>query len=184
MSVGSHHHSWVRGERAAGTAAMRWIIEKAREINTPVNFCFINYAKAFDCVQHHKLWEILRNFGVPNHLNELIKSMYRLQMSTNCMEHGDSERFEILKGGAKLYNLYAKDMMRETLNDIEWGFNIGRQTINNLRYADDTTFVATAPEDLQTMIAGVRIASEEKGLFLNVAKTKVISKKMARTLTL
>ena len=75
-----------------------WIIEKAREFQKKINFCFIDYAKAFDCVDHHKLWKILKEIGIPDHLTYLLRNLYAGQEVTVRIGHGTTHWFQIGKG--------------------------------------------------------------------------------------
>ena len=102
-------------------ASIRWIIEKAREFQKHIYFCFIDYAKAFDCVDHHKLWKILKEMGIPDHLTCLLRNLYAGQEATVRTEHGTTDRFQIGKGVLQgcilspcLFNLYAEYIMRNS----------------------------------------------------------------------
>ena len=79
-------------------ASIRWIIEKAREFQKNIYFCFIDYAKAFDCVDHNKLWKILKEKGTPDHLPCLLRNLYAGQEATVRTGHGTTECFQIGKG--------------------------------------------------------------------------------------
>ena len=98
---------------------IRWIMEKAREFQKNIYFCFIDYAKAFDCVDHNKLWEILREMGIPDHLTFLLRNLYAGQEATVRTGHGTTDWFQIGKGVCQgcilspcLFNLYAEYIMR------------------------------------------------------------------------
>ena len=129
-----------------------WIIEKAREFQK--NFCFIDYAKAFDCVDHNKLWKILKEMGIPAHLTCLLRNPYAGQEATVRTQHGTTDRFQIRKEICQgcvlspwLFNLYAEYIMKNAgLNEAQAGIKIARRNINNLRYADDTTLMAESEE--------------------------------------
>ena len=95
-------------------AHIRWIIEKAREFQKNIYYCFINYAKAFDCVDHNKLWKILKELGIPDHLTCLLRNLYACQEATVRTRHGTTDWFQIGKGVHQgcilspcLSNLYA-----------------------------------------------------------------------------
>ena len=79
-------------------ANIRWIIEKAREFQKNIYFCFIDYTKAFDCVDHHKLWKILKEIGIPDHLTCLLRNLYAGQETTVRTGHGTTDWFQIGKG--------------------------------------------------------------------------------------
>ena len=102
-------------------ANIRWIIKKAREFQKHIYFCFIDYAKAFDCVDHNKLWKILKEMGIPDHLNCLLRNLYAGQEATVRTGHGTTNWFQIGKGVRQgcilspcLFNLYAEYIMRNT----------------------------------------------------------------------
>ena len=99
-------------------ANIRWIIKKAREFQKNIYFCFIDYAKAFDCVDHNKLWKILKEMGIPDHLTCLLRNLYTGQETTVRTRHGTTDWFQIEKGVCQgyilspcLFNLYAEDSM-------------------------------------------------------------------------
>ena len=129
-------------------ANIHWIIEKAREFQKNIYFCFIGYAKAFDCVDHNKLWKILKEMGIPNHLICLLINLYGGQEATVRTLHETSHRFKIEKGVQQgcillpcLFNLYAEYIMQNArLDEAQAGIKIGRRNINNVRYADDTVW--------------------------------------------
>ena len=126
------------------------IIEKAREFQKNIYFCFIDSAKAFDYVDHNKLWEILKEMGISDHLTCLLKNLYAGQEATIRTGHGTTDWFQIAKRVRQgcllspcLFNLYAEYIMRSVgLDEIQAGIKIVGRNINNLRYADDTTLMA------------------------------------------
>ena len=102
-------------------ANIRWIIEKAREFQKNIYFCFIDYAKAFDCVDHNKLWKILRDMGIPDHLACLLRNLYAGQEATVRTGHGTTDWFQIGKVVRQgcimspcLFNFYAEYILRNT----------------------------------------------------------------------
>ena len=135
-----------RGNRDQ-VANIHWIIEKAREFQKNIYFCFINYAKAFDCVDHNTLRKILQLIEIPDHLTCLLRNLYAGQEVTVRIEYGTADWFQIRKGVCEgcilspcLFNLYAEYIMRNTgLDEPQAGIKISGRNINNLRYADDTT---------------------------------------------
>ena len=159
-----------------------WIIKKARELQKNIYFCFIDYAKAFDCVDHNKLWKILKEMGIPNNLTCLLRNLYAGQEATVRTGHGTTDWFQIEKGVRQgcilspcLFNLYAEYIMRNTgLEEAQAGIKIARRNINNLRYADDTTLMAESEKELKSFLK-VKEESEKVGLKLNVQKTKMIA---------
>ena len=139
------------------TANIRWIIEKAREFQKNIYFFFTDYNKAFDCVDHNKLWKILKKMGISDHLTCLLRNLYAGQEATVRTGHGTADWFQIGKGVCQgcilspcLFNLYAEYIMRNTrLDDAQAGIKIARRDIKNLRYADDTTPMAENEEELK-----------------------------------
>ena len=132
-----------------------WIIEKARELQKNIYFCFIDYAKDFDCVDHNKLWKILREMGIPDHLTHLLRNLYAGQEATLVVSgHETTDWFQIGKGvhqGCILspcfFNFYAECIMRNAgLEEAQAGIKFARRNLNNLRYADDTTHKAESEE--------------------------------------
>ena len=123
-----------------------WIIKKAREFQKNIYFCFIDYAKAFDYVNHNKLWKILKEMGIPDHLTCLVRNLCAGQEATVRTGHGTTDWFQIGKGGHQgcilspcLFNLYALYIIRNAgLEEAQAGIKIARRNINNLRYSDDT----------------------------------------------
>ena len=124
-------------------ANIRWIIEKTREFQKNIYFCFINYSRAFDSVDHNKLWKILQEMGIPDHLTCLLINLYEDQEATVRTRHGTTDWFQIGKGVRKgcmlspcLFSLYADYIMRNAgLDEAQAGIKIAGRNINNLRYA-------------------------------------------------
>ena len=125
-----------------------WITEKAREFQKNIYFCFTDYAKGFDCVDHNKLWKILKEMGIPGHLTCLLKNLYAGQKAIVRTGHGTTDWFQIGKGAHQgcilspcLFGIYADYIMRHAwLDETQAGIKIAGRNINNLRYVDDTTF--------------------------------------------
>ena len=128
-------------------ANIHWIIKKARKFQRNIYFCLIDYAKAFDCVDHNKLWKILKEMGIPDHLTCLLRNLYAGQETTVRTGHGTTDWFQIGKEVHQgcilslcLFNLYAEYIMRNAgLEEAQAGIKIARRNINNLRYVDATT---------------------------------------------
>ena len=141
-----------------------WIIKKAREFQKNIYFCFIDYAKAFDYVDHKKLWKILEEMGIPDHLTGLLRNLYAGQEATVRTGHGTTDWFQIGKGVSQgcilsscLFNFYAEYIMRNTgLEEEQAGIKIARRNSNNLRYADDTTLMAESKEELKSLLMKVK----------------------------
>jgi len=162
---------------------LRRIIETAKEYNEEVYLCFIDYSKAFDCVNHEKLWNTLRQMSIPEHYIQLLKSLYDNGIATVRTEFGETEPLKIGKGVRQgcilspyLFNLYSESIMREAgLEELDEGVKVGGRNLNNLRYADDTTLLANRKNGMQTLLDKVICTSERAGLYLNVKKTKIMS---------
>ena len=130
-------------------ANIHWIIEKAREFQKNIKLCFTDYVKAFDCVDHNKLWKILQEMGIPDHITCLLRNLYAGQEATMRTGRGTTDWFQIRKGVHQrcilspcLFNLYAEYIMRNSgLEEAQAGIKIAGRNINNLRYADDTTAI-------------------------------------------
>ena len=126
-------------------ANIRWIIKKAREFQKNIYFCFVDYAKAFDCVDHNKLWKILKEMRIPDNLTCFLRNLYASQEATVRTGHGTTDWFQIGKGVCQgcilspcLFNLYAEYIMRNVgLDEAQAGIKIAKRNIDNLRYADD-----------------------------------------------
>ena len=153
-------------------ANIHWIIEKAREFQKNIYFCFIDYAKAFDCVDHNKLWKILKEMGVSDHLTCLLRNLYAGQEATVRTGHGTTHWFLIQKGVCQgcilstyLFNFYAEYIMWNAgLDEALAGIRIPGKSIYNLRYADDTTLMAESEEELKSLLMKVKEESEKVGL--------------------
>ena len=136
------------------------IIGKAREFQKNIYFCFIDYAKAFDCVDHNKLWKIPQEMGIPDYLTCLLRNLYAGQEERLRTGHGTTDWFQIGKGVPQgcilspcLFNLYAEYIMINSgLEETQAGIKIARRNINNLRYADDTTLMAESEEELKSFL--------------------------------
>ena len=164
-------------------ANIRWITVKAREFQKNIYLCFIDYAKAFDCVDHNKLWKILKEMGTADHLICLLRNLYAGQEATVRTGHGATDWFQIGKGVCQgcilspcLFNLYAQYIMRNAgLEEAQAGIKIAGRNINNLRYADVTILMAESEEELKSLLMKVEEESEKVGLKLNIHKTKIMA---------
>ena len=159
-----------------------WIMEKAREFQN-IYFCFIDYAKAFDYVDYNKLWKILKELGIPDHLMCLLRNLYAGQEATVRTGQGTTDWFQIGKGVRQgcilspcLFNLYAEYVMRNAgPEEAQAGIKIARRNINNLTYADNTTLMEESEEELKSLLMKVKDESEKVGLQLNIQKTKIMA---------
>ena len=131
-----------------------WIIKKAREFHKNIYFCFIEYA--FDCVDHNKLWKILQEMVIPDHLTCLLRNLYAGQEATVRTGHGNGVHQGCILSPC-LFNLYAEYIMQNArLDEAQAGIKISRRNINNLRYADDTTLIAESEEELKSLLMKVK----------------------------
>ena len=158
-------------------------MEKAREFQKNIYFCFIDYAKAFDCVDHKKLWKILKEMGIPDHLTCPLRILYAGQESTVRTGRGTTDWFQIGKGVCQscvllpcLFNLHTEYIMRNAgLEEAQAGIKIAGRNINNLRYADYTTLIAEGEEELKSLLMKGKEESEKAGLKHNIQKNKTIA---------
>ena len=136
-----------------------------------------------ECMDHNKLWKILKEMGIPDHLTFLLRNLYAGQEATVRTGHGTTDWFQIGKGGCQgcisstcLFNLYAEYIMRNAgLEKAQEGIKIAGRNINNLRYADDTTLMAESEEELKSLLMKVKEESKKVGLKLNIQKTKIMA---------
>ena len=163
-------------------ANIRWIMEKAIEFQKNIYFCFIDYTKTFDCVDHNKLWKILKEMGIPDHLICLSRNLYAGQEAIVRTGHGRRDWFQIGKGVHQgcilspcLFNLHAEYIIWNAgLDAAQAGIKIAGRNINNLRYADDTTLMAESKE-LKNLLMKVKEESEKADLKLSIQKMKIIA---------
>ena len=142
---------------------------KKQEFQKNIYFCFIDYAKTFDCVDHNKLWNNLKEMRIPDHLNCLLKNLYAGQEATVRNGHRTTDWFKIGKEVGQgcilspcLFNLYAEYIMRSTgLEEAQAGIKTARRNINNLRYADDTTLMAESEKELKSLLMKVKEETEK-----------------------
>ena len=155
--------------------------EKVTGFQENIYFSFIDYT-AFDCVNHNKLWKILKEMGIPEHLTCLLRNLYAGQEAIARTGHGTTDWFQIGKGVCQgctlspcLFNLYIEYIIRNIgLEEAQAGIKIARRNINNLRYADGITLMAES-EELKSLLMKVREESEKVGLKLSIQKTKIMA---------
>ena len=158
-----------------------WIIEKAREFQKDIYFCFIDCAKAFDRVDHNKLWKILQEMRIPDHLTCLLRNLHAGKETGVRTGHVTADWFQIRKGVCQgcilspcLFNLYAEYIMQNAeLDEARAGIKIAGR--NNLRYADETSLMAESKEELKSLLMKVKEENEKVGLKLNIQKTKIVT---------
>src|SRR5574338_419008 len=156
---------------------------KKQEFQKNIYFCFTDYAKAFDCMDHNKLWKILKEMGIPDHLTCLLRNLYAGQEATVTTGHGTTDWFQIGKGVCQgcilspcLFNLYTEYIMRNAgLEEAQVGTKIAGRNTNNLRYAGDTTLMAESEEELKSFLMKIKEESEKVGVKLNLQKTKIMA---------
>ena len=135
------------------------------------------------CVDHNKLWKILKEMGIPDHLTCLLRNMYAGQEATVGTGHGITDLLQTGKGVCQgcilspyLFNFYAEYIMKNTgLDEAQAGIKIVGRNINNIRYADDTILIAESEEQLKSLLMKVKEESEKFGLKLNIQKTKIMA---------
>ena len=150
---------------------------------TTLDFCFIDYAKAFDCVDHNKLWKILKEMGITDHQTCLLRNLYAGQEAIVKSGHGTTDWFQIGKGVRQvcisspcLFNLHAEYIIGNVrLDEAEAGIKIVGRNINNLTYPDDTSLMAESEEELKSLLMKVKEESKKVGLKLNIQKTKIMA---------
>ena len=156
---------------------------KKQEFQKNIFVCFIDCAKAFNCVKHNKLWKILKEMGIPDHLTCLLRSLHAGEEATVRTGPGTTDWFQIGKGVHQgcilspcLFNLYAEHIMRNAgLEEAQAGIKIAGRNISNLRYADDTTLMAESEDELKSFLMKVKEESEKVGSKLNIQKTKIMA---------
>ena len=156
-----------------------WIIIKARESRKTSISALITMPKPFNCVGHNKLWKILQEMGIPDHLTCLLRNLYAGQEATVRTGHGITDWFQIGKGACQgcvlspcLFNLYAEYIMRNAgLDEPQARIKIAGRSINNLRNADDTTLMAESEEELKNLLMKAKEESDKVGLKLNILRS-------------
>ena len=131
-------------------------------------------------MDHNKLWNILNEMGVPDHIKCFLRNLYAGQEATVRTGHGTTDWFQIGKGvhqgcilSSCFFNLYTEYIIRNTgLEEAQGGIKIARRNINNLRYADDTTLMAKSEEELKSLLMKVKEENEKVGLKLNIQKRR------------
>ena len=154
-----------------------------QEFQKNIYFCFIVYTEDFDCVDHNRLWQILKEMGIPDHITFLLRNLYAGQEATVRTGHGPTGWFQIGKGvrqgyilSSWLFNLYPEYIMQNVgLDEVEAGIKIAGRNINNLRYADDTTLKAKSEEELKSLLMNVKEEWEKARLKLNIQKMKIMA---------
>ena len=157
--------------------------ENYLHLQDPLWVAFTDYAKAFDCVDHNKLWKILKEMGIPDHLTCFLRSLYAGQEATVRTGHGTTDWFQIRKGVRQgcilspcLFNINTEYITRNArLDEAQDGIKIAGRNISNLRYADDTSLIAESNEELKSLLMKVKEDSEKVSLKLNIQNTKIMA---------
>ena len=157
-------------------------LSKKQESSRKTSTCAL-LTMRFDCVDHNKLWKILKDMGIPDHLTCFLRNLYAGQEATVRTGHGTTDWFQIGKGVRQgcilspcLLNLYAEYVMQNAgLDEAQARIKTAGRNSNNLRYADDTTLVAESKEELKSLLMKVKEKSEKVGLKLNIQKTKIMA---------
>lgn len=161
------------------------LFQRCRDMNVDVYACFIDYRKAFDRVQHHKMVEILKDLGLDDKDLRIIVNLYWNQSACVNVEGERTDEVKIRRGVRQgcvlsplLFNVYSERIFREALEGAEMGIMVNGERLNNIRYADDTVMFADNPRGLQALMDRVIVCSRRYGLDINIGKTKlmVISK--------
>ena len=165
---------------------IHWIIKKKKQkkkTRVPEKLLLLLYfeTKPFECVDHNKLWKILKEMGIPGHLTCLLRNVCPGQEATVRTGHGATDWFQIGKGERQgcilspcLFNLHAEYIMgNPRLDEVQAEIKIAGRNTNNLRYADDTTLMAESEEELKSLLMKKKEESEKVGLKLNIQKTKI-----------
>ena len=159
-----------------------WIIEKAREFQKNIYFCFIDYTKSFDCVDHNKLWKTFQEMGIPDHLTCFLRNLQvkKQQLERDMEQQTDSKlEKEYIKAvyclPAYLTYMQSTSCKNVRLHEAQAGIKIAERNIKNLRHADDTNLMAESEEELKSLLLKVKEESEKAGLKLNIQKTKIMA---------
>ena len=160
-----------------------WDHRKSKRIPENICFCFIDFIKAFDCVDHNKLWKSLTEMGIPDNLTCLLRNLYVGQEATVRTRHEIKDWFKIGKRVHQgcilspcLFNFYAENTMRNArLEEAQAGIKVARRNINILRYPGDTTLMVESKEELKSFLMKVKEESEKTGLKFNIQKMKIMA---------
>ena len=150
-----------------------------REFQENIYFCFIDYTKAFDCVDYNKLQKILKEMEIPDHVTCLLRNLYAGQEAIVRTGHQTTDWFQTGKGyilSPCLFNLYAEYIMQNVgLDEEQAGIKIAGRNIGKLKYVDNTTLMAESEEELKSLLMKVKEESGKAGLKLNTQKMKIMA---------
>jgi len=163
---------------------LKIIMQKMNEHQQPLYMCFVDFTKAFDCISHEQLWITMTEMGFPAHIINLLNKLYCKQQAKVKVARTLSSGFRVKKGvrqgcviSPHLFNIMAEAVMREVIEGWEGGVRIGGMKITNLRYADDIVLLAGSESELQELVTRLQQIGENKGLKINMNKTKVMTQK-------
>ena len=173
----------IKEEETDQMANICRIIQKGREFQKNTYLCFIDYAKAFDCVDHNKLRKALKEMEIPDLLTCLMRNLYAGQEATVRSLYGTTDWFKIEKGARQgcllspcLFNLYAEHIMRNSwLGELQAGIKTGRRNISNLRHVDDITLTAENEEEIKSLLMRMKVQSKRADLKLNIKQFKLMA---------
>ena len=157
--------------------------KKTMKFQKSIQFCFNDYTKAFDCLDHNKLWKILKEVEIPDHITCLLRNLYAGQEATVRTGHGTTDWFQIGKVVHQgfvllpcLFNFYAEYIMQNArMDEVQAGIKAARSNTNNFRYADDTTLMAESEKELKSLLMKVKEESEKAGLKINIQRNKIMA---------
>ena len=161
--------------------ALSVLLQKCRDQQREVYLCFIDYTKAFDCVDHTTLLELLQRKGVDAQDLKIVQNLYEQQVASVKLENTETSIVPIGRGvrqgcvlSPMLFNMYSEVIFQNALDETEEGLKVNGKLVNNLRYADDTVIIADSPEGLQRLIDSILTSGDAMGLRINISKTKIM----------
>lgn len=168
---------------------VKQIIEKSKEYNMPLYCCFVDYSKAFDSLEHEKIWQALKNQGIENKYIRIIRNIYKNSSARIKLER-EGKKINIERGvrqGDPLSPKLFSAVLEEIFRHLEWetyGLNINGEKLNHLRFADDLIILSNTPAELSKMIQELDKESHKVGLSMNTSKTKAMTNSKAEAITL
>ena len=168
----SRHSSWVQKRQRSQRSNCQHPLDHGKSKIIFFKVCFIDYAKSFDCVYQNKLWKIVKEMGIPDHLTYLLRNLYAGQEATVRTRHGTMDWFQIGKGVHQscvspdcLFNLYTEHIMQNArLDEVQAGIKSAGRNINNLRYTDSATITLESKEEQKSLLMKVKEKSKKAGL--------------------
>ena len=184
--------SWIQKRQGNQRSNCQHLLDHGKSKRVPeknIYFCLIDYAIAFNCVDHNKLWKILKEMGTPDHLTCLLRNLYAGQEAAVRTGHGTTHWFQIEKGVRQvcilspcLFNFYVEYIMRNAGLDVaQAGIKIPGRNINKLRYTDDTTLMAEREKELKRLLMKVKEKSGKPVLKHNILNRKIMASSIIST---